>query len=317
MTLRYSGADFLYRSGDMPEQMFVDSIKRNGIKKIVSLDQATGGKFSGYLKKHPDLKVEHVMLPLNLDKISAERLAREIESNGILNNSPNNRVLVHCKLGRDRTGLAVALYKVIKGKTNCKQAIQSDRAFENSSENLVDFYMTICEECNQRNANHEHYCKKFLEKDSTEVKEDTGQPEVNQDGSITVDTNKALDAAEIVRKEFHHQKNSPYHGTIQPAIDWQLSFAPFSDPDVDRYPGIVDKRASDNRKSKRKARVKFLMKILEDLLKKEDSNESNVPVSGEIDNYNGIPDSFLNAPSGAGGSPSAGAFVDPGGTVQI
>jgi hypothetical protein len=76
-----------------------------GIKKVVSLDQATGDKIDRAAKM---LGMKHIMMPLNGEKkLLLNFLSHDLKKM-LLDDGPT---YVHCREGKDRTGLVVALFK--------------------------------------------------------------------------------------------------------------------------------------------------------------------------------------------------------------
>jgi protein-tyrosine phosphatase len=108
----------LYR-GSSPSPLDVQTLqKKLGIKKIVSLDQKSGERISRACKL---LGIQHVKLYIEDDKTSLLRFLTQNLKKLFLQNGPT---FVHCKEGKDRTGLACALVK-------CKfLGVNPDKAIE-------------------------------------------------------------------------------------------------------------------------------------------------------------------------------------------
>jgi hypothetical protein len=94
----------LYR-GSAPNDKDVVKLHNMGITKIVSLDKADGEKIDRICKK---LKINHVIIPLDMSKQSL-LLLDKLNLQRLLLSEPT---YVHCKFGKDRTGLIIALLKV-------------------------------------------------------------------------------------------------------------------------------------------------------------------------------------------------------------
>jgi protein-tyrosine phosphatase len=275
----------LYRSGQIPPSeipMLVGTIWN--VHKIVSLDLAAG---TAIQKSIPE-GVEQVMFPIEIGgnpNVQGRKLAETIKQ-GLLE-TKNGAVLVHCLEGRDRTGMAIAMFRTIKQGWTCTQAIEEAKVSGfglGIADNIrKGFEIEICRTCRQQ---HQHYCQTINSK-------------VNSTNSTTTDTNTASD--DIV-----DESRIASNGIIPPATRPQQSFCPISDyTNSDPILGGVNIIAST------KTRMKLLKKLIE---KKEDENDVIV---GQIDNYNGISGTQLNAPSSAPGAPNAAGPVDTATTIQI
>jgi protein tyrosine/serine phosphatase len=95
----------LYRGG-APSIKDVISLKKLGINKIVSLDQEAGEHIDRACKL---LNIQHIMLPIEVTKkISLIKFLRTDIKKLLSDNGP---VFCHCSAGKDRCGLAIALYR--------------------------------------------------------------------------------------------------------------------------------------------------------------------------------------------------------------
>lgn len=284
----------LYRSGQIaPSEMNGLIREPYNINKFVSLDKNAGDLISRYIPQG----IEHVMFPLleGNGSIEARSLANAIKG-GLLNS--NKAVLVHCKNGQDRTGLAIAMYRTIKQGWSCTQAIQEAKSLgygTGLNNNILNQYnIEICRTCQ---VSHPHYCQSINSKDISHVDDIVNQ----------------------MRDDFSHQAGWPSAGVIPPGASTEYSFAPYISPNSE---GALGAKAASSR-----ARKKILKKVLKYMKEKnkleqelnfkhnEDNNSINLPISGQIDNYSGSP---ANAPSATPGSPnSAGFSADPVGMVQL
>lgn len=111
----------LYRGGSPTNKDVQQLVDDFGIKRIVSLDQDTSDKIS---KKCKQLGVEHITIPLDFSKKTLLKLLKY----NIVDLLGSKKTFVHCKAGKDRTGLAVALYKIDKG-TSPTKALEEALAF--------------------------------------------------------------------------------------------------------------------------------------------------------------------------------------------
>jgi hypothetical protein len=101
--------DSIFR-GSMPSYQDILNLKNNyGVERIISLDQKAADIIHPYTEEQ---KIEHIVLPI-----------KEIDSIDTLNYLSKNIVrlledkptYIHCRHGKDRTGLAIALYRLKKG----------------------------------------------------------------------------------------------------------------------------------------------------------------------------------------------------------
>jgi protein tyrosine/serine phosphatase len=109
--------DSLYRS-EQPDEKGFKSLDSMGVKSILSLrSKAVDEKMVGKLP----LKLYNV-------KMSAELFSDEeiIEALKVISKSPKP-LLVHCVHGADRTGVVMAMYRIIYGGWGKKQAIEEMR----------------------------------------------------------------------------------------------------------------------------------------------------------------------------------------------
>lgn len=101
----------LYR-GSAPSLEEVKQLKDIfGVNRIVSLDLESGEKIFDICKK---LNIEQILLPIESGPELIESL--DLLKDNILKLFDNDHVtFVHCYHGKDRTGLAVALYRIAMG----------------------------------------------------------------------------------------------------------------------------------------------------------------------------------------------------------
>ena len=96
-----------------------------GVKRIISLDLKEGEKIDPTCNK---LDIEHLILPIEhgADYNSDARMKRAVKflSDNIIDLLTNKQpVYIHCIHGRDRTGLAIALYRIKAENMPIKKAI--------------------------------------------------------------------------------------------------------------------------------------------------------------------------------------------------
>jgi protein tyrosine/serine phosphatase len=111
-----------YRSAQMSAQMLAETIKLHGIKSVINLRGANADSewYRAELKMCEILNVEHVDR-----RFSARRDATDEQMTDLVNllRKTPKPVLLHCKAGSDRTGLAAALYQLeIAGRPEAEAA---------------------------------------------------------------------------------------------------------------------------------------------------------------------------------------------------
>lgn len=118
----------LYRSG-LPDARFLDYVRRRyGIQHVVSLAGA-----SEIHTRAKDLGMNVTVLDWRKDKPPAQDL------NMLLTLfDGNERVLVHCKAGRDRSGYAIAIYRMSRQHWPLQRAIQEMEAHGHSRRNRLE-----------------------------------------------------------------------------------------------------------------------------------------------------------------------------------
>jgi hypothetical protein len=115
-------SDELYR-GSAPSVSDLTLLKKMGIKKIVSLDEDSGRRIERATKL---LGIKHVMLPINiarkttLIKFLNQDIPKLFDTDG--------PTFVHCAEGKDRTGLAVAIYRCEEQGWSCGKAIKEAKS---------------------------------------------------------------------------------------------------------------------------------------------------------------------------------------------
>lgn len=132
--------DDLYR-GSAPSVKDIAFLKKHfGIKKIVSLDEASGKKIDRVCKL---LGIEHIMLPIDINRrlTFIKFLSKDIVK--LLEDGPT---YIHCLHGIDRTSLAIALYRVKHDNWTADAAIKEAKTFgfgNEMSPKITQLYETI------------------------------------------------------------------------------------------------------------------------------------------------------------------------------
>lgn len=95
-----------------------------GVKRVISLDGPIGSEISPTCYK---LNMDHIIIPIS-DK-SSEGMIKFLKENieELFSIKP---LYIHCRHGRDRTGLAVALYRIIEEGWSKDDALKEALSFE-------------------------------------------------------------------------------------------------------------------------------------------------------------------------------------------
>jgi hypothetical protein len=110
--------DELYRGGAPSIKDIIFLKKKLGINKIISLDSKSGKKID---RATSLLKIKHIMLPIEFgDKSSLIKFLKQ-DINKLYSDGP---VFIHCAQGKDRTGLAIAIYRCEHDSWNCEEALK-------------------------------------------------------------------------------------------------------------------------------------------------------------------------------------------------
>ena len=106
----------LYRSGTLSPERLRRLIEETGIRTVVNLRQGEGSEWLAEERQVlQELDVDFVGLPLSATEIPSEEELRSLAY--ALMEAPRP-ILVHCKAGADRSGLAAAIYRyVVEGFT--------------------------------------------------------------------------------------------------------------------------------------------------------------------------------------------------------
>lgn len=96
-------------------------IKKWGIKRIISLDEQIANNIQPFCE---ELHIDQLLIPIDVNDNSANSLM-EINLKKLFGNGPT---FVHCKHGKDRTGLLIALWRIQNGWT-FKKAFNEAKKF--------------------------------------------------------------------------------------------------------------------------------------------------------------------------------------------
>jgi tyrosine-protein phosphatase SIW14 len=113
--------DVLYR-GAQPKEQGLTELKKLGISTIVDLRREDPAKIAWERHQAESLGMRFVHIPVTgwsspTDEQVAEFLA-------LFHSNPQQKIFVHCRLGEDRTGLFVAIYRIALEKWTPEQAMK-------------------------------------------------------------------------------------------------------------------------------------------------------------------------------------------------
>ena len=114
----------LYR-GSAPTAEDVSLLKdKYNIKKIISFDTECGSKIAKACKK---LGINHIMLPIEFENLHADlfKIFKHDLAELLLLDGPT---FIHCRAGKDRTGLIIALFKCKYLGMDPEQAIEEAKS---------------------------------------------------------------------------------------------------------------------------------------------------------------------------------------------
>lgn len=112
----------LYR-GALPDATGYTSLKEIGVDIVVDLRGGSGDKEKAGLKK---LGIEYVSIPSHCPFPSDDSYAKFLR---VIRENRGKKIFVHCRLGEDRTGMAVAAYRMAEEGWTAKEAMKEMQEF--------------------------------------------------------------------------------------------------------------------------------------------------------------------------------------------
>lgn len=112
-------------AGGAPSQDNIDTLAKLGVKYVLSLDNSVAAKIKPILDQR---KIKQILIPIEPIATlndNLKYLARNISR--IL--SGYQPIYVHCLQGQDRTGLAIALYRVTHNHWTPERAVQEAKIY--------------------------------------------------------------------------------------------------------------------------------------------------------------------------------------------
>jgi protein-tyrosine phosphatase family protein len=109
----------LYRGGAPRIEDIIFLNKKLGVKKIISLDEVAGKHIDRACKL---LGIQHIMLPIDISrKGTLLKFLRMDLKKLFLDGGPT---FIHCEEGKDRTGLAIAMFRCEDEDWTCEEALK-------------------------------------------------------------------------------------------------------------------------------------------------------------------------------------------------
>ena len=112
----------LYR-GAKPSADGIAALKKMGVDIVVDL---RGGPSRSEEAEVTKLGMQYVSIPSHCAFPKDEPFARFLK---VIRDNPGQKIFVHCRLGDDRTGMAVAAYRMAKEGWSAEEAMKEMRAF--------------------------------------------------------------------------------------------------------------------------------------------------------------------------------------------
>jgi len=112
----------LYR-GALPNAAGLKALKKMGVDIVVDMRR---GRDAVEERTVTDLGMKYVSIPSRCPYPQDAPIAKFL---GIVEDNPGKKVFVHCRLGDDRTGIAVAAYRIAEQGWNADEALKEMQVF--------------------------------------------------------------------------------------------------------------------------------------------------------------------------------------------
>ncbi len=112
----------LYRGGQ-PNQQGIESLKNLGVNFVVDLRGSASKDEKAAAAK---LGMQYISIPSHCPFPKDEPFAKFLR---VVRENPGKKIFVHCRLGDDRTGMAVAAYRMAEEGWSAEEAMKEMRAF--------------------------------------------------------------------------------------------------------------------------------------------------------------------------------------------
>lgn len=112
----------LYRGGQ-PGADGLKELKKMGVDIVVDM---RGSKSSHEATAVNELGMQYVSIPWHCPFPSDEKFSRFLK---IIEDNPDKKIFVHCRLGDDRTGMAIAAYRMAEEDWTAEDALNEMKEF--------------------------------------------------------------------------------------------------------------------------------------------------------------------------------------------
>lgn len=112
----------LYRGGQ-PTIVGIETLKKLGIDIVVNM---RGGHNDAEEKQVHQLGMRYVSIPWHCPHPTDKPFAKFLK---LVRENPGKKIFVHCRLGDDRTGMAVAAYRMSEEGWSAEEAMREMKAF--------------------------------------------------------------------------------------------------------------------------------------------------------------------------------------------
>jgi protein tyrosine/serine phosphatase len=112
----------LYRGG-LPDEEGIQQLKKLGIAVVIDMRRGQNKSEEEIVSK---LGMQYVSIPSRCPFPSDDPWARFLK---VMRENQNKKVFVHCRLGADRTGMAVAAYRMSEEGWSADEALEEMKAF--------------------------------------------------------------------------------------------------------------------------------------------------------------------------------------------
>jgi hypothetical protein len=234
----------IYRGGAPSLRDLQMLVSVYGIKRVISLDDTVGAQIAPYLKQ---MKVEHIRIPINPGATTVTDPLNNLMRNITTLLTAKQPVYIHCLHGQDRTGFAIALFRVLHDGWGCDQALNEARRFGYGN-GLAPAVQSLYKQllCGLKGKTN-----------------------------ISTDVAEADDIVSNMRDEV-----SAANQTRPLAMNPQQSFAPEIDLDNFGQTSSEGERSSDARERKRKLRLEVLRDIDQNLIPMVGEYGNSGPIQG-------------------------------------
>jgi tyrosine-protein phosphatase SIW14 len=122
----------LFRGGE-PTLKGMETLKKMGVDIVVNM---RGGRDKNEESEVKKLGMQYVSIPWHCPFPRDETFARFLK---LIRDNSGKKIFVHCRLGDDRTGMAVAAYRMTEENWSAQEAMEEMKAF-----GFTDTHLLLC-----------------------------------------------------------------------------------------------------------------------------------------------------------------------------